>query len=121
MGNYAWGYLRKVSFFHKLETWEKTMLGFGFIFTQAWNGNKLCLVLVSFLYKLETKINYAWDEFAFPCWKMATRNAKNRSAKNNTAKNSNLGTSVGLGNREWKMEVIKIEVLFLAVQVDFYF
>jgi len=32
-----------VSFFHNLETWEKIVLGFGFIFTQAQNGNKLCL------------------------------------------------------------------------------
>jgi len=46
---------------------------------------------------------------------MATRYAKNRSAKD-----SSLGTSVGLDNREWKMEVIKIEFLFLAVQ-DSYF
>jgi hypothetical protein len=32
-----------------------------------------------------------------------------------------LGTSAVLGNREWKMEVLKIEVLFLAVQVGFLF
>jgi len=47
---------------------------------------------------------------------MATRNAKNRSAKNSTAKNSSLGTSARLGNRERKMEVLKIKVIFLAVQ-----
>ena len=47
--------------------------------------------------------------------------AKNRSAKNSTAKSSSLGISAGLGNREWKMEVLKIEVIFLAVQVGFLF
>ena len=52
---------------------------------------------------------------------METRNAKNRSVKNSTTKNSSSGTSVGLGNREWKMEVLKIEVLFLVVQVGFLF
>ena len=58
--------------------------------------------------------------------KIATRNAKNRSAKNSTAinrsaKNStainrSLRTSVGLSNREWKIEVLKIEFLCLAVR-----
>ncbi|MDW3502895.1 hypothetical protein NQ272_27465, partial [Escherichia coli] len=48
-----------VSFLHKLETSE-TMLRFCFIFTQALNGNKLCLGLVSFLHKLEIETNYAW-------------------------------------------------------------
>ena len=44
-----------------------------------------------------------------------------RNAKNSTAKNRSLGTSVGLGNKEWKMEVLKIKVLFLAVQCGFLF
>ena len=67
MGNYAWVYFRMaVSFFHKIETWEKTMLGFGFIFTQACNGNKMCLKMVSFLHKLEMEIKYDWDKFACP-------------------------------------------------------
>jgi len=41
---------------------------------------------------------------------METRNDRNRSAKNSTAINSSSGTSVGLSNKEWKMEVLKIEV-----------
>jgi len=36
------------------------------------------------------------------CWKMETINAKN----------SSLGTSDGLGNREWKKEVLKIAFYF---------
>ena len=44
------------------------------------------------------------------CWegvlKMATRNDKNRSAKNSTVINNSPGTSVGLSNKEWKMEVL---------------
>jgi len=55
------------------------------------------------------------------CWKWQQEIAKNRSAKNNTSKNSSLGISAGLGNMEWKIEVLKIEVLFLAVQVGFLF
>ena len=52
---------------------------------------------------------------------MATRNAKNRSDKNSTAINSSLGTSTGLSNKEWKMDVLKIAFLFLAVWDGFQF
>jgi len=40
------------------------MLEIGFIFTQAWDKKKLCLRVISFLHKIETKENYAWDWFS---------------------------------------------------------
>ena len=52
---------------------------------------------------------------------MATRNDKNRSAKNSTTINSSSGTSVGLRNKEWKKEVLKIALLFLVVRDRFLF
>ena len=36
------GKMKTVSFLHKIQN-QETLLEFGFIFTQAWNGNKLCL------------------------------------------------------------------------------
>ena len=53
------GKIRMASFMYKLEIME-TLLEVGFIFTQAWNKDKLCLKSVSFLHKLEMKTNYAW-------------------------------------------------------------
>ena len=69
-----------VSFVHKLETWE-TMLEFGFIFTRAWNGDKLRLNMVSFFHNLETWektmlgfgfiFTQAWNKDKL-CWRMVS-------------------------------------------------
>ena len=40
-------------------------LKIGFIFTKAWNREKLCFGVVSFLHKLETEKNYASEWFHF--------------------------------------------------------
>lgn len=58
-----------VSFLHKLEAWE-TMLDYTWrrfnFFKSLKHEKKPCLDLVSFLHKLETRINYAWDKFSCP-------------------------------------------------------
>ena len=54
-------------FYTSFKSWE-TLLEVGFIFTQSWNKDKLCLKPVSFLHKLETETNYAWNVCMPPSW-----------------------------------------------------
>ena len=44
---------------------NQNWLQIGFIFIEAWNREKICFRMVSFLHKLETEKNYASEWFHF--------------------------------------------------------